>query len=296
VDFEAGDIEVSATSELEDLENFEEYRRREVPKKFANRATIEALRFSEPMARHLLGQVPNMIRDSEEAVSQQHQSALQAKNASLPDTFQHYMLPSHPDMPLSTQSRFPALNCGISNRTDNHNPSGSHQSSNLPRARQTLTSTDLHSSPLGPNFDSGQTKLCFCNGSCTCPSTHPGRFSTDTSSSEDVSLILHIVQNMSNRIATLEQQYGGHASRPGGLLSSSTFDQPSMQSDVSSSMRQDYLWESAADTDTAPRIQNGSSAFTGPSNELLASADASNDSVDWLTLLDIDNSEDQSSQ
>jgi hypothetical protein len=237
-----------------------------------------------------------MIRDSEEAVSRQYQSALTAKDPSPPDTFQQGVLPLHPEISLSAQSRSPGLNCQMSNRIDIHNLPGPHQSSHLPEMGQKISSTDLHSSPLGPGFDSGQTELCFCNGPCTCPGTLPGWLSTKTSSSEDISLILHLVQNMSDRIATLEQQYKGHASHPDALPSSPSLNQPPLiQSGLSSSMRQDYMRGNAVEPGNGPHIQNASSAFTRLSNEHFSSADNRNDSLDWVTLLDIDNSEDQSS-
>ena len=299
--FENGNIEVPTTSELVDIENFEVYRRKELPKSFASRATIEALRLSEPVARQLLGQVPDMIRDSEEDISRQYQGALSPIDQSLFNTFQHSMSPSHPEMQLSAQSTAPVLNCQTSNSTaaksiDTHNFLGSQQSSSAPGIMQTAASNDLYPSPRMFDYGSQQTKSCFCTDSCNCPNNLPGWISTKISSSEDTSLILRLVQNMSNRIATLEQQNKSRASPSDVLFSSSSFVQPpAIQRGPPPSIQRDYIGKNAENIDTVLPIQCSLTAFPRLFNEPLASIDTRNDSLGWETILNIEHSGDHSS-
>jgi hypothetical protein len=281
------------TSELDDLENFEAYRQREVPKQFASHATIEALKFSEPIARHLLGKVPDMVRDSEEAVSRQYQRALPGREQRMSDSLLHDTQSSYPDMALTTQSWFPASKCQISDKAANQDLLESRHPSQLPGPSQTTTSIGLHSSLPMTSLDLEQTASCFCCGPCTCPSSLPGWISTKSPSSGDFSQILYIVQNMSNRIAILEQWHEGHAIHLDGHLSSSLFSQPSlMQNGLSSRTRHDCMGESAANQDNGLHLQSASSIFTRSSNEISATADISNESLDWESLINMDNSKD----
>jgi hypothetical protein len=145
-------------SELVDIENFKVYRRKELLKSFASCTTIEVLKLSEPVARQLLGQVPDIIRDSEEDVSRQYQGALSPIDQSQLNMFQHSMLPFYYEIQLSTQSTAPALNCQTSNITaansiDKYNFLGLQQSSSFPGMIRTAASNNLYPNPIILEFD-----------------------------------------------------------------------------------------------------------------------------------------------
>lgn len=241
---------------MDELENFEAYQQREVPREFARRAAVEVLRSSLPIARQLIGQVPDMIRDSHDAVSRTYQGAMHPE-LSAPGLINGYTATPTSNNPLhNTESQ-------SSVGTANFDLPALDQPPQLSEIGQGLGATDVQSvNQLDPDFLPGM-RQDFVLG-------------------ESAPLILELLQNISRRLTRLEQQGERPATHPFGLLSLGSLTQPAgTHSGSLSSMARDLAAESAESLNGMLNIQGTSSGFATEPIEPANMADAGDGFPNW---------------
>jgi hypothetical protein len=253
---DTGNGNLNGTSEMDDLENFETYQRREVPIEFARRATIEVLRSSVPIARQLIGRVPDMIRDSHDGVSRTYQAAMHPE-LSPPDLISNYTAPSPSNNPLQNFESQSSVG------TANFDLPVLGRPLQMAETGQALGTTNLHSvNQLDPDFLPGLTQ--------------------ESLSGETAPLILELLQNISQRLTRLEQQRVHPATREVELLPNSPLtQQPAVRSGPSSSMAEDFMTVIGRNLNGIFDTESNLTSFVTAANESASMADAGCGFVGW---------------
>jgi hypothetical protein len=275
-------------SELDDLENFEAYRQREMPIEFAKRATLAALRSSQPIARHLSGQVYDMIRDSQDAVSQKYQGVLTDEQRIVPEMHQSTLVPS-PTLPLQSQSMLQLQTDQMSESNISYDPPKPHQPSHMCETDKTFIPEDLQYSNMSDlEFGLEEINTCFCMDPCTCLGAAPTCHPVETFPRESDPLLLQILQNISSRLAKLEQQSGDPISCPTKSISPSILAHPlSIDNAVFCSRSLEPITERAGNRNASVHNQEFLCNLSQLSKGLGSSANKSNDALNW-DLIDFD--------
>jgi hypothetical protein len=273
---------------LDDLEIFEAYRQREMPVEFAKRATLAALKSSQSIAKHLSGQVHDMIRDSQDAVSRKYQGVLANEQRIVPEMHQSTLVPS-PTLPLQSQSMSQLQTDQMSESNTGYNPPKSYQPLHMCETDKTFAPADLQYGIMSdPEFGSEEINACFCMGPCTCPGTAPALCPVETFPGECDPLLLQILQNISSRLAKLEQQSRDPISCLTRSISPNFLAHPlSIDSAVLSSRSLEPIAESAGNRNASAHIQESACNLSRLSKGLGSSADMSNDAFNW-DLMDFD--------